>query len=79
MADVPGDAVGRAAAARPCRATTRRTSCAMLDLLRQGKPPDLNRVLPGDVVDEVTGARERLDCVRPGARSRAMRGARSSG
>ena len=52
---------------------------AMLDLLRQGKAPDLNRVLPGDVVDEITGARERLDCVRPGARSRAMRGARSSG
>ncbi len=34
---------------------------AMLDLLRKGKAPDLNRVLPGDVVDEVTGWRERLD------------------
>jgi quinolinate synthase len=34
---------------------------AILDLLRQGKAPDLNRVLAGDVVDEVTGYRERLD------------------
>ena len=34
---------------------------ALLDLLAKGKPPDLNRVLPGDVVDEVTGSRERLD------------------
>ncbi len=34
---------------------------AVLDLLRRGRAPDLNRVLPGDVVDEVTGWRERLD------------------
>jgi quinolinate synthase len=33
---------------------------AILDLLRRGTPPDLNRVLPGDVVDEATGRRERL-------------------
>jgi len=33
----------------------------MLDLLRRGKGPDLNRVLAGDVVDETTGTRERLD------------------
>ena len=33
---------------------------AILDLLRKGSPPDLNRVLPGDVVDETTGSRERL-------------------
>jgi quinolinate synthase len=33
---------------------------AILDLLRKGSVPDLNRVLPGDVVDEVTGWRERL-------------------
>jgi quinolinate synthase len=33
---------------------------AMLDLLAKGRPPDLNRVLPGDTVDEVSGARERL-------------------
>ncbi len=34
---------------------------AMLDLLRQGKPPQLNRVLSGDAVDGETGWRERLD------------------
>ena len=34
---------------------------ALLDLLRQGRAPDLNRVLPGDIVDEISGARERLD------------------
>ncbi|MBK7644332.1 MAG: quinolinate synthase NadA [Planctomycetes bacterium] len=32
----------------------------MLDLLRQGKAPSINRVLAGDVVDELSGARERL-------------------
>jgi quinolinate synthase len=34
---------------------------ALLDLLRQGKAPGLNRVLAGDMVDETTGWRERLD------------------
>ena len=34
---------------------------AMLDLLRKGQAPDLNCVLPGDMVDEVSGWRERLD------------------
>jgi quinolinate synthase len=33
----------------------------MLDLLRKGTPPDLNRVLAGDVVDEGNGRRTRLD------------------
>jgi quinolinate synthase len=33
----------------------------MLDLLRKGKPPDINRVLAGDVVDELSARRERLD------------------
>jgi quinolinate synthase len=33
---------------------------AMVDLLRKGTPPDANRVEAGDVVDELTGARERL-------------------
>jgi len=32
----------------------------MLDLLRQGRGPDLNRVLAGDSVDEITGGRDRL-------------------
>lgn len=34
---------------------------ALLDLLRQNKIPDFNRVKPGDVVDEFIGSRERLD------------------
>ena len=33
----------------------------MLDLLRRGEAPDLNRVVAGDAVDEVTGDRDRLD------------------
>jgi quinolinate synthase len=60
MADVPGDE----AAGCGCATMSRNDPphlVALLDLLRQGKAPDLNRVLPGDVVDEVTGARERLD------------------
>jgi quinolinate synthase len=32
----------------------------MLDLLRQGKAPEINRVLAGDVVDELTARRDRL-------------------
>jgi quinolinate synthase len=32
----------------------------MLDLLRKGTPPDINRVLAGDAVDETTAARDRL-------------------
>jgi len=32
----------------------------MLDLLRKGEAPDLNRVLAGDTVDETTAERERL-------------------
>lgn len=34
---------------------------AVLDLLRQGKIPEFNRVLPGDVVNEVDGTRQRLE------------------
>ncbi len=33
---------------------------AILDLLRRGEAPDLNKVLPGDVVSETTAARDRL-------------------
>ncbi|MFQ5655113.1 MAG: quinolinate synthase NadA, partial [Planctomycetota bacterium] len=33
----------------------------LLDLLRQGRPPHINEVLPGDVVDERTARRDRLD------------------
>jgi len=34
---------------------------AVLDLLRQGKVPDFNRVKPGDMVNEFMGTRERFD------------------
>ncbi len=33
---------------------------AILDLLRKGTPPDLNHVLPGDAVNEITGVRDRM-------------------
>ncbi len=33
---------------------------AMLDLLARGQPPDINRVLPGDTIDEATMRRDRL-------------------
>jgi len=32
----------------------------MLDLLRKGTPPDINRVLAGDAMNELTAARDRL-------------------
>ncbi|MCD6039539.1 MAG: nadA [Gammaproteobacteria bacterium] len=34
---------------------------AVLDLLRQGKVPEFNKVRPGDVVNEFIGSRERFD------------------
>jgi quinolinate synthase len=34
---------------------------AMVDLLHKGQAPETNRVMPGDMVDEVSGWRERLD------------------
>ncbi len=34
---------------------------AVLDLLRQGKVPEFNKVKPGDVVDEFVGSRTRFD------------------
>ncbi len=34
---------------------------ALLDLLRQGKAPDYNEVKAGDIVNEFTGVRQRLD------------------
>ena len=34
---------------------------AMVDLIRKGRAPDINRVAVGDTVDEISGIRERLD------------------
>jgi quinolinate synthase len=59
LADVPGATMGCG-----CATMSRNDPphlVAMLDLLRQGKAPALNRVEAGDAVDEVTGHRERLD------------------
>lgn len=36
---------------------------AVLDLLRQGKVPEFNKVKPGDVVHEFMGSRERFDVI----------------
>ncbi len=47
----------------------------LLDLLAKGRPPELNRVLAGDAVDEVTGWRERLD---PRSREGITRDARAA-
>lgn len=46
-----------------------------LDLLRQGKAPDIHRVLPGDSVDERTGRRDRLSAEE---RSELVQDARAS-
>jgi quinolinate synthase len=47
----------------------------MLDLLRKGTPPDLNRVLAGDSVDEISGRRDRLG---PQEREQLVREARAA-
>jgi quinolinate synthase len=60
LADVPGEANAGCGCATMSRNDPPHL-VALLDLLRQGRAPDLNRVLPGDMVDEVSGARERLD------------------
>ncbi len=62
LADVPEE--DRGSAGCGCATMSRNDPphlVAMLDLLRKGTPPDLNRVLAGDVVNERTGWRERLD------------------
>jgi hypothetical protein len=46
-----------------------------VDLLRQGKMPDINRVQVGDVVDEISGFRERLDSEERQAVARHARAA----
>lgn len=47
----------------------------MLDLLRRGTPPDINRVMAGDMVDETTARRERLE---PAQRAQLVREARAA-
>ncbi len=59
MADIPdGDSMGCG-----CATMSRNDPphlVALVDLLMQGKAPDQNRVQVGDVVDEISGVRERL-------------------
>jgi len=47
----------------------------LLDLLRKGEAPDLNRVEAGDAVDEITGDRDRLE---PAERAQLVREARAA-
>jgi quinolinate synthase len=59
VADVPGASLGCG-----CATMSRNDPphlVALLDLLRQGRAPALNRVEAGDAVDEASGHRERLD------------------
>ena len=75
LADVPNEA----AAGCGCATMSRNDPphlVALLDLLRRGKAPDLNRVLAGDVVDEISGARERLDASGQARVAREARRAR---
>jgi quinolinate synthase len=60
LADVPGEPEAGCGCATMSRNDPPHL-VAILDLLRRGKAPELNRVLPGDVVDELTGWRERLE------------------
>lgn len=64
LADVPASAGGPGSLGCGCATMSRNDPphlAGILDLLARGKAPELNRVLPGDVVDEGSGARERLD------------------
>ena len=61
VADVPGDRAGSHGCG--CATMSRNDPphlVAILDLLRRGEAPDLNRILAGDVVNEVTASRDRL-------------------
>jgi quinolinate synthase len=62
VADIPDPAFGSVGCG--CATMSRNDPphlVAAVDLLRKGKMPDINRVQVGDVVDEISGFRERLD------------------
>ena len=62
LADIPDPAFGSVGCG--CATMSRNDPphlAGMMDLLRRGEAPPLNRVLAGDAVDETTGWRERLD------------------
>ena len=76
MADVPDPAL--ASMGCGCATMSRNDPphlVAILDLLRKGEAPDLNRVLPGDSVNERSGWRERL---KPADRAEIVKYARLS-
>ncbi len=61
MADIPDPAFGSMGCG--CATMSRNDPphlVAILDLMRKGRAPDLNRVLPGDMVNERSGFRDRL-------------------
>jgi quinolinate synthase len=60
LAEIPGRRSGGCGCATMSRNDPPHLA-GMLDLLRKGEAPDLNRVLAGDVIDEITGERDRLD------------------
>ncbi|MCB9908033.1 MAG: quinolinate synthase NadA [Planctomycetes bacterium] len=62
LADIPDPSFGTSGCG--CATMSRNDPphlAGMLDLLRLGKGPDINRVLAGDNVDERTGRRDRLE------------------
>ncbi len=59
LADVPGEENAGCGCATMSRNDPPHL-VALLDLLARGRAPDLNRVLAGDRVDEISGFRERL-------------------
>jgi quinolinate synthase len=64
LADVPAHVKSAASLGCGCATMSRNDPphlAGLLDLLRRGKAPELNRVEAGDVVDESTGHRWRLD------------------
>ncbi|MFN0009378.1 MAG: quinolinate synthase NadA [Planctomycetota bacterium] len=61
LADIPDEKF--ASAGCGCATMSRNDPphlAGMLDLLRRGKPPEINRVLAGDAMDELTASRDRL-------------------
>lgn len=76
LADIPADGGGSMGCG--CATMSRNDPphlVATLDLLRKGALPDINRVLPGDMVDEHSGWRERL---KPPDRQRLVHNARQA-
>jgi quinolinate synthase len=63
LADIPTKSTDQIKGGCGCATMSRNDPphlAGMLDLLRKGEPPDLNRVLAGDTVDEQSAKRERL-------------------